>query len=255
MKTSVRLLAVAVAMLVVTSTAMAQGPRGGGGRGFGGGMGGMGTDSAAMLRNEKVQKALELSADQVEQLGKVAQEARDARGDLRDLDREEMMSRMREMREKTQSKINDILLPHQRDRLSEIQIQINGARALMQEDVAKKLNLTDDQKEKLREAFSFRRGGRAGNRGEGERPDFQQMMEEQTKEAMGVLTDSQKEQFEKMKGKDAGITRQDLFQGFGRGGEGRGRGEGRGGRGGEGRGGRGGEGRGGRGEGRAPRDA
>ena len=60
-----------------------------------------------------------------------------------------------------------------------------------------------------------------------------------------------KECCEKMKGKDAGISRQDLFQGLGRGGEGRG-GEGRGG---EGRGGRGGEGRGGRGEGRAPRDA
>jgi Spy/CpxP family protein refolding chaperone len=291
MKTSVRLIAAGIALLMVVSTATAQNRegqgRGRGGQGGGrGGFGGFGGDNTSMLlRNEKVQKELELSKDQVDQLTKLAEETREAMADLRDqdLDREKRTEKATELTKKGTAKINEVLLPHQQDRLKELRIQLAGNRALLQADVAEKLNLTSEQKEKLGElmpAFGgFGAGGGRGRgegrgagegRGEGrggegrgeargERPSEEERAkrtEERNKQVMDVLTSEQKDQYEKMKGKKTDITMQDLFQGFGgRGGEGRGRGEGRGGEGrgrGEGRG--EGEGR-GAGEGRAPRDA
>jgi Spy/CpxP family protein refolding chaperone len=113
MKTSVRLLSVAIALLMVVSTAMAQNQeRGRGNRGgFGGGRGGFGggMDASTLLRNEKVQKELELSDDQVQQLTKIAEDSRSAFSDLRDLDRDQIGEKMREAREKTQKKIDEVL--------------------------------------------------------------------------------------------------------------------------------------------------
>ncbi|MCC7087058.1 MAG: hypothetical protein IT427_18820 [Pirellulales bacterium] len=241
MKTSVPTLAFAVALLVFTSTSMAQNQERGRERGQGGRFGmGMGTGSTQLLQNEKVQKELELTGDQVDQLKKIADEAPSFR-DFQDLSREEITKK----REETQKKVDEVLLPHQKDRLKELQIQLSGSRALLQDDVAEKLNLSSEQKEKLREVLSFRRGQNRGQGGERpNREDFAKRMEEQNQKAMDVLTAEQKDQFEKMKGKKADITMQDLFRGFG------GRGDGNRGRGQRGNG----EGR-GAGEGRAPRDA
>src|SRR5689334_10312744 len=99
MKTSVRFMAVAIALLVVASTAMAQnqdgqrGQRGQGRGGFGGGGGGGGFDpTQQLLRNDAVVKELEITDDQKQQITKFAEESRDSFRDLfgGDLSQEEV---------------------------------------------------------------------------------------------------------------------------------------------------------------------
>jgi Spy/CpxP family protein refolding chaperone len=270
MKTSVRFMAVAIALFVVAQAAMAQnqdGQRGQRGQGrFGGGGGGGGFDPAQqLLRNEAVVKELEITDDQKQQITKFAEDSRESFRDLfsGDLSQEEVRAKMREVTEKAKKKMDEILLPHQKDRLAELVIQFQGPRALTTNTaVAEKLNLSQEQKDKLGEVLG--RGGFGGGRQRGEgrgnnaEGGEQLSREERNKKALDVLTAEQKDQFEKMQGKKseavAEMRANQQRGGFGgRGGEGRGRGEGRGG---EGRG--RGEGRGngeGRGEGKAPRDA
>ncbi len=99
----------------------------------------------------------------------------------------------------------------QKKRMQEINIQISGTRALLQDDVANELGLSESQKEKISEAsraaFQGLFGGRGGNNG-GKRPNFEELRKKFTearekadKEVLSVLTKSQQAKFEKMKGK------------------------------------------------------
>jgi hypothetical protein len=152
----------ALAFLLGATDVLAQ-PGGGrqGGRGGRGGGGGGEERSSRLLRNEAVQKDLELSSDQIELIEGLSQ----GRGGDRDsimaeldgLSREERMEKMREIRdrrtEEMKKEINDILLPHQMDRLEQIVNQASaqgGARSLIGGSLANKLGITEDQKERLR---------------------------------------------------------------------------------------------------------
>jgi SMC interacting uncharacterized protein involved in chromosome segregation len=80
------------------------------------------------------------------------------RAELEGLSDEERVAKIREMRDsrtKDQKEIlNEILLPHQMDRLEQIAFQAStqgGARSLLSGPVAEKLKITDEQKEELRE--------------------------------------------------------------------------------------------------------
>jgi Spy/CpxP family protein refolding chaperone len=213
-----------------------------------GGPGMMGMGGGGMLdlvKNEKVQKEIELVDDQKDKIKTLAKEIDDARKakfekaqkENKDLSREERQKKMREMMQegmkemaeeskKTDKKIEEILLPHQLERIKQIQLQsqlqISVALAFSSPDVAKELGLTDEQKEKIkaigeesRKAMGEMRpgGGRRGNGGDpnAERPSREEMQkifekmaksrEENEKKYMEVLTSEQKEKLEKMKGK------------------------------------------------------
>jgi Spy/CpxP family protein refolding chaperone len=235
MKMGLRLLGVAIAVAVVASASSAMAQRGGQGRG-GFGRGGFGGGGSMLLGMEQVQKELDLSDDQKEAIQKVVEESFSARGgerpNFRDMSEEER-AKLREEAEargkEVQKKINDILLPNQRERLAELQIQSRArfgmASALTSPEVADKLKLSDDQKKKLEE-LAPRFGGFGGGRprGEGNNNDAPRLSrEERDAKAKEVPTSDQLAEFEKMQGKKF------EFPEFGRGGQG-----GRGGRGGEG---------------------
>jgi len=215
MRTGASLLkiAVAVAIVATVSSAMAQG----GGKGNrGGGRGGFGINAITVAKVEGVQKDLELSTEQKDSLAKLEPAAFDPQSFQND--REAAMKKMAENREADAKKVEEILMPPQRDRFAEIMLQLEGTGALRQEKVAAKLKLTDEQKTKLGELFAQRQGGGGGGGG-----NFQQAREERDAKAMEILTADQKSQFTSMQGKKIEIDRAALMGGGRQGGKGRGK--------------------------------
>ena len=247
---------VAVAAVLLSGSMVSAQQRPGGGQGgFGGGFGGGTNSPFTLVRNEAVQKELNLSDEQVGDLktlgDKVSEETRSAGGGreafqgLQDLPREERDKKMAELlakgeearkkvSEKFQPDLDKILEAAQRDRLKQIQIQADGSRAYQNAEVVAALKISKEQQDKLaaiskefgdktRELFP--RGGAGG--GGGERPNFEEMQKKMTelnaardKQLTEVLTADQKSAFEKLKGKtfDVALLRPNF--GGGRGGAG-----------------------------------
>jgi hypothetical protein len=226
-----RLIAVGL-ILGLGGFAVAQGPGGGFGRGGGRGMmmmgrGGAGGEGLALmlLANEKVREELALDEDQVSQLDKLREEAMAPPGDFnfREASEEERQKFTEQMAERTKSaikKMEEILIPPQLDRLREIQIQQQGANALMAGFVADKLELTSDQKEslkkiaeegqaKMREQMQglFAGGGFDDTSREKMRETMEKFRKEQDDALLAVLTTDQKTAFEKMKGEPFDLPR------------------------------------------------
>ena len=84
---------------------------------------------------------------------------------LRDLSQEERTKKLADVRGKIDKKAEDVLLDHQKTRLNELYIQVQGAAALADPKIAEALKITDDQKtkitaahEELMQAFATRAG-------------------------------------------------------------------------------------------------
>jgi Spy/CpxP family protein refolding chaperone len=224
MKISMNCLKAAVAGIVAATAcvALAQGP--GGGRGMFGG-GGRFNDPTFLLGAEQVQKELELSDEQKTKVGSLVDDARQSMMGLRDLSQEERQTKMQDMAKANRKKIDDILMPPQRERLDQISLQIAGAGALSRPEIADKLSLTADQKSKLQELADDAQQKRMDLFSAGPPTDQQEMQDrmqkaqkigaDQKEKAMAVLTADQKQTFEKMQGKKFDF---DITQMFPRGG-------------------------------------
>jgi len=156
-----------------TST-MAQ-PQGGGGfrgRGGPGGPGGFfgGGGTIGLIQQQDVQKEIELTDDQGAELQTLAESIRSEIGEemqgmfqgMRELSDEERETRMTEIRARfeeigkdAESRMQKVLLPHQFDRLKQIDLQSRlqrgGAAALSEGELAETLGLTETQRDELRE--------------------------------------------------------------------------------------------------------
>src|SRR5688572_28730170 len=136
-------LACAVALCVLPSLASAQPGRGPGGLGGGGDM--------FLLADENVQKDLEILDSQKEKMAalrdKIGEEMRalfqggQGGGDARE--------KMREKMEGFQKEMDEILLPHQRDRLKQIGVQSRLRFGSTSNAVADALELSEEDKKKL----------------------------------------------------------------------------------------------------------
>lgn len=159
---------VTFALLLVSSAAVAQPP--GGGRGFGGPGGPFGEGVVGLIQTGEVQREIELSAEQEAELQALRNTVRDEirdemRGmfrDMRDLSDQERQVRFQEIRERfetinksVEARLQETLLPHQFDRLKQIDLQArlqrNGAAALTEGELAETLGLTESQRDQLRE--------------------------------------------------------------------------------------------------------
>jgi hypothetical protein len=202
--TSLLKIAMAVAVCATVSSAMAQRQGGGAGRGAGQ------VNPIALAKAAEVQKDLELSTEQKDSIGKLEVEQvnfQDFQGD-----REGMVKKQTEIREAAQKKVDAILLPPQVERFAQIQLQLDGARALTTPKVAEKLKLTDEQKTKLAAVFPAAGGGRGQGGGGG---GGGATREERDASALEILTADQKTQFTAMQGKKIEIDRAALGGGFG----------------------------------------
>lgn len=170
-----------------------------------GGRGGGFTMSSLMLLSQKsVQDELKLGADQVSKVEEAAKKEADARQGLRNLGQDEQRAKFREMRTASDKVVADILKPDQAKRLKQIALQQEGARALAEPEVAQALNLTDDQKTKLRgvaeESAKQMRELFQGGQNAGAREKLQELRKSSNDKAMAVLTDDQKAKLKELQG-------------------------------------------------------
>lgn len=230
-------------------------PQGGFGFGGPGGPGGFGGGGILGLAlRDDVQQELQLVDEQRDKLRDLMEDARDRMreeigplfADMRDMSDEERREAFDEIRKKAESlnaemekDLGKVMLPHQMERLKQIDLQ-NKVRGNGAGDIAKALNLTDEQREKLEQ--------RIAEVQEEMRTKIRELQAEAREKMLDVLTAEQRETLKKMMG-DTFETRD---QGPGFGGGFRGQFGGRGGQDGQGRGGR--FGRGNRDGGRPPRD-
>lgn len=202
----------AVLVGIVGPAAIAQPPGGGGGGGFGGRFGG-GMGSMMILRNEQIQKELEIVDDQLQELEAIGEEMRDSFQGFREMSEDERADRMREITADFEKRVNEVLLPHQQKRLKQItsQFQTRGregvAGALTEGNLADELKITDEQREKLRKV------------GEEARAEMEEktrkLREEMELKILDVLTDEQRRQYKELMGEPFEMDMRQMFQGRG----------------------------------------
>jgi len=204
-----------------------------------------------LLSSATVQKELELVDDQKAKLKEAGQKAQAAMREMfsgmRDLSEEDRRAKMQEMGKKMQAQaeqmkkaIEEILLPHQLERLKGIALQVAGVQALNDKEVQQDLKLTEEQVAKIK-SINEAAGKKIRALFADEDLDrrtmgtkMQEIRKDTEKQILDVLTDEQKASLEKMKGEKLEIPASEMR---GPGGPG-----GRGGRGGQGQGGPGGPG-------------
>jgi Spy/CpxP family protein refolding chaperone len=166
------------------------------------------------LSEEHQQKIEELNDELAEGMRTAFQ---DAQGDW---------TKMREAMNKAQAevagKLDELLDPAQRKRLQEVYIQVNGAGALQDEAVAKALQLTDEQKEKLegvREASrdEFMNAGLRDLDDDARAKKIEELTKSRDDKALAVLTEEQRADFDEMKGEELKVDLSNLPRFGGRG--------------------------------------
>lgn len=214
MKTFAKMTVLALAFLLVCdAVGMAQRRRG---RGFGF----RPLDAASLAGLEQVQNELKVTDEQKSKIDDIVGLYRDDRrqlfSGLRDVSREERAQKMDELRSQfdqmaaaAEKKVDAVLNDEQRKRLQEIVVQVLGGRALERADVTAALALNDEQKKKIKAVFESedqrRRDlfeqARDGNlQREQIFTKFRELQTTINTEALAVLTDEQKAEFEQMKG-------------------------------------------------------
>jgi Spy/CpxP family protein refolding chaperone len=136
---------------LLAGPALAQGGRGGGMMGGGGGIG-------MLIGNESVQKELKLDDAQVSKAKDVAEKIREKstafREEVKDLEKDEQKTKRdaftKEINESTLKAVGEFLKPEQVTRLKQISCQTRGMMAFADPDIAKKLNITDAQKDEIK---------------------------------------------------------------------------------------------------------
>ena len=205
--------------LLMISAAIAQ-PGPGGGRG---GLGRGPQGGSMLLGIPEVQAELALTDDQKKEIVAMGEKAREAmRGgfnfqELQNLPQEERQKKMEEFRAKSEDlekknleAVKKLLDEKQNARFAELSLQREGIPAIGRPEVAEKLGLSAEQKEKvakLREENRPQRGafgGPGGGSEEERRAAFEKMRQAREKylaDLQGVLTDDQKASWEKLLGK------------------------------------------------------
>ena len=225
-------LAAAFAVAMVGEASAQRQP--GGQRGQGGrGMGMQQSIMMTALTNAELQKELKITDDQKKALKPMMDKAEALNKERQEMfaggaggfDREKMQAMMEKgtkLAEEAKAEVEKALTPDQVKRAKQIEVQMMGMRAFSNEDVAKKLNVTDDQKEKLktvmeeygkesqdlRQEYGIR--GFGGGGGGGEPPSPEKMAEYQKKnkaltdetmeKIMKGMTDEQKKAWKEMTG-------------------------------------------------------
>src|SRR5262249_17519123 len=160
-----------------------------------------------LLGNPQVQKELKMTEEQTAKVGEIMQALMPQRGqggaNFQNMTDEERQAFFEEMRKKTEEagkKATALLTDEQNARLKQIQLWMAGSRALNDPEVAKKLNLTDEQKDavktiseesgkKMGELFQGMRGANEEERAKIQ-SEVQEVRKAADEECLAVLTDA-----------------------------------------------------------------
>lgn len=190
-------LAAAVVALAV-SPALAQQQRRGGFGGFGGG-------AIFLLGQKSVQEELKMSNEQVSKIKELSEKQREAFQGLRDLSQEERRTKMQDLAKANDKAVNEILKPEQLKRIKQIslqqQVKSRLGFVLSNEEIAKSLKITDEQKGKMKEIQDKAREETQGlGRDEEGFKKRQEVMKATNEKVMGLLTAEQKTKLKEMQG-------------------------------------------------------
>ena len=205
-----------------TIEAQERGGRRGGGFNRGGGMGrgGFGGGRSGLLgalSREEIQTEINLTAEQSEKFEalreKVSEQSRELFSGMRDAspeERQELFEKARDAGQKLQAEaeaeLKTILTADQATRLQQVSWQLQGARALDNEEVNSQLKLSAEQLEQIsaivEEANESRRGSFGGRRRGtgGDRPSREEQRAELDAKLVAVLTPEQQQQWTAMLG-------------------------------------------------------
>lgn len=175
-----------------------------------------------LLRGDAVQTELGLKDEQKASISELAtalqQEAFEIFSGLQDLTQDEQKEQMPEVMQmiadkgkEIEEKVDKILAEEQKTRLKELSVQSRGPQALEDDEIAAALKVTDEQKKKLeaireegnaamQEMFTSLRAS-GGDQG-AMREKIGVMRKELSDKALALLTPEQREQFDKLKGKE-----------------------------------------------------
>ena len=192
----------------ITVVVLAQQPRGGG-------MGaGMMANPGMLLANKTVQEDLKLTEDQIAKVKDLGQKRGEAYNGFKEMSKEERQDAMKKINEETERVVKE-LKPEQTARLKQIQLQQVGVIVFTSEDLAKNLGLADeakkitlsaDQKEKLKEitdqaAKDGMEMFKSGGFGPDTMKKVQALRKETAEKSVNVLTGEQKKTWTEMTGK------------------------------------------------------
>ncbi len=171
-------------------------------RGFGG-FGGMGT--LLLLGQKSVQEELKLSDEQVKKVTELQEKQRESFQGLRDLSQEGRRTKMQEITKTQNEALAKILKPEQLKRAKQIalqqQMRFGLGFVLNNEEVAKALKITDEQRDKIREiqrsAFEEMRDLGRDEEGRKKREEIRNATNEKVN---GVLTAEQKTKLKELQG-------------------------------------------------------
>jgi hypothetical protein len=159
-----------------------------------------------LLMIDEVQNELKLTAEQKEKLQSLRC-SREDRAALQDLSREERQKRYEERAKKAEETIKTTLDETQQKRLQELRLQREGAEALTRAEVAEKLGFDQAQKDKVKQVLEAADSNRQfdfRNATQEEREKYfaeaRERREKRDADLLAVLTDAQKESFQKMQG-------------------------------------------------------
>ncbi len=168
---------------------------------FGGG------DSFAMLNNPSVQKDLELVDDQIQQIKDVnADFSARIQDQVRELHRgngsfdiaraKELGELVRKLKQQQKTEIDNLLLPHQQERLQQVALQMQmkamGTARALASKLAEELDITDDQKDRLKQ--------RQQELQEEMQQKISEMRENMQKELLQELTPQQRKKLKELTG-------------------------------------------------------
>jgi Spy/CpxP family protein refolding chaperone len=209
----ISVLAGLLALLVATAQAQRPGRFGGGGFGFGG--------PGALLNNKSVQEELKITDEQKTKIQEIAKETREKREAIIgkvDFKDQESRAKAKEAFEQNKDKLMEIgqasekamlavLDDGQKKRFKQIETQFGGLASFQNEEVVKALNLTDEQKEKIKviaedvtkDVTDLFKEFSKENRQENQKK-IVQLRKEGMEKAVAVLNDAQKAKWKELTG-------------------------------------------------------
>jgi Spy/CpxP family protein refolding chaperone len=171
------------------------------------------TSQLTMLTLKPVQADLKLTTDQIDKVREAVRKQLNSRTEIAPgLPAGERIKKNQELTKQANDAAAEILKPDQAKRLRQIILQMEGGRALIDPEIAKELNLTAEQKQKLMEIRDaatkeygevrrmFRNRPIDRKRMEEEGKIMTEMHEKYDAQLMALLTKEQKEKWREMAG-------------------------------------------------------
>jgi len=164
-----------------------------------------------LIMSPDMQKEIKLSESQKAKIETIFKKAK---SELEQLNREKRLERMVEIQSAAEKQMAEILNEEQKNRFLQLEIQYLGVRALANEEVAKKLNLSTEQIEKIKEIYSiekqemYKLSQETANTQE-LKPKLSKLRENNNEKALTLLSANQRS---KVIGTKINITRKTIVQ-------------------------------------------